>query len=140
MQASHPNRESRFEQERESFRRSLELFHQINSEYARDEGSATNQMALAHAFMLLVELSWKIMRHLIKTSGETEAHSPKTIILKAQRQGLIESAEDWIEAVKNRNLTVHVYDPSVTNQALIFVRKKFSPMVNDLGQKLDSAE
>lgn len=128
---------NKFNKDLEAFNRALDLFHQINGGYKRDPNDPTNQMALAHAFMLSVELSWKMLHYLIRANGDIGGHTPKTTILKAGEQGVIESAEDWVKALRNRNRTVHTYDPGIAEQALHFAHHDFPKMVDDLAQKLN---
>lgn len=129
--------ENKFSKDLEAFNRALSLFHQVNERYKQDQNDPTNQMALAHAFMLSVELSWKMLHYLIRANGDIGGHTPKTTILKAGDQGVIESAEDWVEALRNRNRTVHIYDPGIADQALRFAHHNFPGMINDLAHKLN---
>ena len=129
------NSNRRFKQELDKFNRATELFHQALVAYNQQPQDQNLQLAVSHAFMLLVELSWKVMAHIIKSNGEVDNYSPKNIIVKAQEQGIIQSAENWIEALQNRNRVVHIYDQESTNLVLEFAQQKFPGMIHDLATK-----
>ena len=131
-----PVGDKRFNQELDKFGRVLRLFQQIKSDYEQDRGSVTSQTALAHAFVMLFEVSWKLMGYIIRDNGEDSGYSPKITIVKAERQGIIRDAESWIKALRNRNLISHVYDAKISQQVLDFAEREFSVLVADLNQKL----
>ena len=55
------------------------------------------------------ELAWKLMKDYLEEQGLV-ASSPKETIKEAFKAGIIEDGHVWIDALGDRNLTVHTYD------------------------------
>ena len=87
-------------------------------------------------FEFTYELSWKMLRRLLKERGQ-ELNSPKTVLRAAAQEGLIEQPELWFEFTEDRNNTVHSYNKAVANDIFKDLHL-FDQQVNILIQKLKS--
>jgi nucleotidyltransferase substrate binding protein (TIGR01987 family) len=52
------------------------------------------------------------MKYFLELEGIDEAKSPRSTLKEAFQYGLIEDGELWIDMLKDRNLTSHIYDES----------------------------
>lgn len=96
----------RWQQRFENYERSFKLL-----ESAVNEGthSLLERAGLIQFFEMSFELAWKVMKDYLEANG-TEVNSPREAIKTAFQQGLIDSGHDWMDALTDRNLTVHTYD------------------------------
>ena len=96
----------RWQQRFENYERSFKLL-----ESAVNEGthSLLERAGLIQFFEMSFELAWKVMKDYLEANG-TEVNSPREAIKNAFQQGLIDNGHDWMDALTDRNLTVHTYD------------------------------
>ena len=107
------NNEMRWKQRFENFEKCFRVFQRRKDKYEEfleDEGY---QMALVQAFEILFELSWKVIK-------------------EAFRAELIQNAEDWMDALEQRNNTTHIYNEKILKQVLEFIQVRFYPIVRGL--------
>ncbi|MEK6705161.1 MAG: HI0074 family nucleotidyltransferase substrate-binding subunit [Bdellovibrionota bacterium] len=83
-----------------------------------------NRDATIQRFEFCVELSWKLSR---KTLGLL-SNAPKTIVRELAQEGMIDSAEKWIDYLDLRNLTSHTYKEELAE----LVYSKCRPFLDDV--------
>jgi nucleotidyltransferase substrate binding protein (TIGR01987 family) len=59
-------------------------------------------------FEFTFELFWKTVRRLLAGQG-IEANSPKAVLQQAYRLGWLSDEQQWLDLLKDRNLTSHTY-------------------------------
>lgn len=123
----------RLAQRQAEFAKLLVIFRDSGREYRLDPAKATGQMALAHSFVLLVELAWKALAAEVETRGLTRPQSPRETIVRAREQGIIADADVWLEALEQRNLATHVYGQTIRD-ILDFSQTGFAAAVSDLAR------
>ncbi len=64
------------------------------------------------AFEVTQELSWKVMKDFLEEQGKTDLFGSKNTVKEAFNVGLITNGELWLEMIKSRNITSHIYDQS----------------------------
>jgi nucleotidyltransferase substrate binding protein (TIGR01987 family) len=70
-------------------------------------------------FEFTFELFWKTLRRFLQQEGIDTA-SPKNTFKHAYRRGLLDREQLWIDMLKDRNLSSHVYNAETARQ--IFAR------------------
>ena len=75
----------------------------------RDRDSAILRFELAY------EVAWKLLQTLVREQG-LESAGPRQAFESAFRLGWIEDDVVWAEAIKARNLAVHVYREALAQQ------------------------
>ena len=64
-------------------------------------------------FEFCFDLSWKLMKEMLREVHGIECASPKTCLQEAFRQGIISNEEQWLAMVEMRNLSSHTYNEEV---------------------------
>jgi nucleotidyltransferase substrate binding protein (TIGR01987 family) len=70
-------------------------------------------------FEFTFELFWKTLRRFLQREG-TDTASPKNTFRHAYRRGLLDQEQLWLDMLKDRNLSSHVYNAEMAQE--IFVR------------------
>ena len=70
-------------------------------------------------FELTFELFWKALRRFLQREG-TDTASPKNTFRHAYRRALLDQEQLWLDMLKHRNLSSHVYNAAMAQE--IFVR------------------
>ncbi|MEY4978798.1 MAG: hypothetical protein RLZZ352_1068 [Pseudomonadota bacterium] len=69
------------------------------------------EKGLIQSFEYTHELAWNVLKdYLADVAGTTGLLGSKDTTREAFKRGLIEDGETWMDMIKSRNLTSHVYD------------------------------
>ena len=127
----------RWKQRFNNFDKAYKTFCRIISTYEQDKKSEVVKMAVIQAYEFTVELSWKVLKDFLEKEEVINAKSPKQVIRQSFQLDLIDDAEKWLEALKRRNLTSHVYSPEVLQETVDFIYNDFSKICSDLHSMLE---
>ncbi len=94
----------------DSFEKSVQRFDEI----LKEEKSIKNRDSAIKRFEFTIELAWKCAQKFLRDQ-EIICRSPKECLKEAFKFGLVEDDPRWIEALEDRNLTVHTYDESTAD-------------------------
>ena len=96
---------SKFESIFDDFKNAVMKFEEVlreqKTEFVRD--SAIKR------FEIVFELAWKTIKAFLEEEHNIICVSPKNCLREAYKVGIIDYDEIWIDMVKKRNLTAHVY-------------------------------
>ncbi|WP_321298674.1 nucleotidyltransferase substrate binding protein [Marinifilum fragile] len=92
-------------------------------------------MAIIQAFELTFELSWKMMKDYLESEGFAPK-SPRETIKQAFQIELFGDAHVWMDALKDRNLTVHTYDEVFAQEMNDKIKNNYYPAIRDLYLKM----
>ncbi|MGI6629404.1 MAG: nucleotidyltransferase [Clostridia bacterium] len=86
-------------------------------------------------FEIAFELSWKLMKDYLEDIGYS-MKSPRETIKQAYQTGLIDEGHIWIDALTDRNLTVHTYDEKLAKKMTEDIVQIYFPELKRLYEKL----
>lgn len=125
----------------ENFRRALELLEQAVAREARHQLNELEREGLVQRFEYTFELGWKVLADSLASQGFTlPVGGVRGIIRLAFESGVIADGDGWIEALKARNESAHVYDQERIDaiigavsarhvQLLIALRDRLEPVI-----------
>lgn len=97
---------------------------------SRDPTNILMQAGLIQMFEFTFELAWKVMKDFLESEGFQVA-SPKGTIRQAYQSGYIANAEDWMQALQDRNMTVHTYDDATAQAVVSEISSRYLSMLSD---------
>ncbi|MBN2280931.1 MAG: nucleotidyltransferase substrate binding protein [Candidatus Marinimicrobia bacterium] len=118
----------RYKQRFENFQKSYLL---LESSLAIEKPSIIEKGGCIQFFEITFELSWKLMKDFLEYNGY-QIRSPRDAIKQAFSFGLINHGDVWIDALMDRNLTVHTYEESVANDVFQKIKTIYFPLLKDL--------
>lgn len=86
-------------------------------------------------FKAAFELSWKLMKDYLEAE-ELSPKSPRETIKLAFQIELIDDGHVWIDALTDRNLTVHTYDEELAKRMVTDIIQVYYPELKKLYEKL----
>lgn len=86
-------------------------------------------------FEIAFELSWKLMKDYLEAQ-ELYTKSPRETIKQAYQIGLIDDGHIWIDALSDRNLTMHTYDDKLAEKMVRDIVQIYFPELKKLYEKL----
>lgn len=125
--------DERWQQRFQNFEKTL-LF--LEEAIAINAPSIFEQAGLIQFFEINFELSWNVMKEYMEAQGITDLRSPRDSIKKAFEMGLINDGHLWIQALENRNLTLHTYDEARTKKIVSTIEQTYIHILRDLYNKL----
>lgn len=124
----------RWKQRFENFEKGLKL---LNEAVALKKPSLLEQEGTIQRFEFTFELAWKTMTDYLREEG-IPVSSPREAIKKSFESELIQDGDTWMEMLKARNETVHVYDEEKFHAVLNEIAYTYLPLLNRFQQNLIS--
>ncbi len=83
------------------------------------------------------ELAWKVMKDFILHSGNEGIYGSKDATREAFSLGLIENGDVWMDMIKSRNLTSHIYNESAADEIFQKVIKDYFAEMHIFCEKME---
>ncbi|WP_299490637.1 nucleotidyltransferase substrate binding protein [uncultured Shewanella sp.] len=95
--------------------------------------SVIERAGMIQFFEMSFELAWKVLKDYQELEGFI-IKSPRDAIKQAFQYQLIEEGGLWLEALKDRNLTVHTYQEQTAKEIEEKIKQQYYPLLRDLHQ------
>ena len=87
-------------------------------------------------FEISFELAWKVMKDYLE-AHEIVVKSPRETIKQAYQIGLIDDGYIWMDALSDRNLTLHTYDEAIAKKMVDDIVSIYFPELRKFYTKMD---
>jgi nucleotidyltransferase substrate binding protein (TIGR01987 family) len=118
----------RWKQRFRNFEKAYRLIEEISAHKTLNK---IEQLALIQSFEICFELSWKLLKDYFYEGG-LQLVSPREIIKQAIADEIIENGHAWLDALKSRNLTSHVYDEELAEEITDDIQGEYVKIFTDL--------
>ena len=125
-------KETRWRQRFVNFEKAYKL---LEDNIDRDIDTDIERAGIIQFFEITFELSWKLMKDYLEAQ-EIVVKSPRETIKQAFQIDLIENGHIWIDALSDRNITVHTYDEVMAKQMVKDIKSLYFPEIEKLYSKL----
>lgn len=115
----------RWKQRYENFIRSFSLLQKSLTIY---NPSDIERAGIIQFFEMTFELAWKLLRDYLLEEG-FNPKSPRESIKLAAQINIITDGNKWLQALMDRNLTVHTYDESKAIEIEQKIRNDYFPLL-----------
>ena len=119
--------------------KALNRLNEAIEESKNNTRSTTLKDGVIQRFEFCYEICWKVMKMYLENEGIDEAKSPRSTFREAFRIELIDDGEAWIDMLKDRNLTSHVYDEEVAIEIYEKIITKYYQQMNEMCSILKKA-
>ena len=100
--------------------------------------SLLERQGVIQAFEYTFELGWKCMKDFLEYQGvKTEIYGSRDAIRESFKAGVINDGECWMNMIKSRNLTSHIYDEEVINGIIDLIFKNYLDSFIGLEKKFE---
>lgn len=90
----------------------------------KDPDNELLQCGLIQTYEFSIELAWKTLKDFLEEEGFM-VQSPKSVVRQAYQSAYIDNVDDWIQALNDRNLTVHTYNDAVAAEVLKDINERY---------------
>lgn len=98
--------------------------------------SELEQQGLIKAFEYTYELAWTTLKNYLEYQGETELFGSRDAIRKAYQIGLISGGDVWMDMLKSRNKTSHIYNQETANEIAQAIFSDYYPVFVSFQQRM----
>ncbi len=112
-------------------------FHLLEQTLKIEQPSDAERAGLIQFFEMSFELGWKVLKDYLEEEGFTVV-SPRDAIKQAFQAGLLDDGHVWIEALKDRNLTVHTYEEKIALAVEQKIREAYFPALLSMFKTFES--
>ncbi len=111
--------------------RSKQRFQNFQKAFALYSGAVATKMSrleeegLIQRFEYTFELAWKCIQDVLQERGYAEVRGPRPVIERAFQDGMISDGPLWMEMLKARNATTHLYDEATFSSIIKNVKAPF---------------
>ena len=130
------NQDIRWKQRFENF---VNAFRQLKNAKAlkiEREFTELELQGVIQAFEVSQELSWKVLKDFLEEQGKTDLFGSKNAVKEAFNVGLISNGDVWLDMIKSRNLTSHIYDEKEILVVLEVILNDYFPVFVDFENKM----
>ena len=119
----------------DAFAKSLAVLSKSN----KDTTDEIYRMGIIGQFHLTFELSWKALREILLLHGVSEAASgsPREIIKAGYQFHFLNDENLWLDMLKRRNLTTHVYNEDIADELVTLIFEKYIAALENLRDELN---
>ena len=89
--------------------------------------SELEQQGLIQGFEYTHELVWNVLKDYLEEQGFVSVIGSKGATREAFKNGLVEDGEAWMDMIKARNLTSHIYKTEVAEDIVKDILGRFYP-------------
>lgn len=100
--------------------------------------SDLEKQGIIQGFEFTHELAWKVMQDFLKDQGETNIYGSKDAIRLAYNRGLITRGENWMDMIKDRNLSSHTYEEEVSEQIFDRISNNYFDLFKKFEKQMDA--
>ena len=118
---------------RQRFQNFQSAFRLLEEAISIDGPSEVERAGLIQFFEMTFELSWKLLKDYMEEEGFT-VKTPRQVIKQAFQSEFITDGHVWIDALADRNLTVHTYQEETARKVEQKIRQKYFPILRDLNK------
>ncbi len=121
----------RYKQRFENFENA---FLKLKSALEIDEPSEIEKAGVIQYFEITFELAWKLLKDYLGYLGY-DVKSPRDSIKRAFNLELISNGEEWLNALVDRNLTVHTYNQEEADAIYKRIKESYFSLFETLYSK-----
>jgi nucleotidyltransferase substrate binding protein (TIGR01987 family) len=116
---------------KQRFQNYQRAYHLLERTLSMPSLSEVERAGLIQFFEMAFELAWKLMSDYLREEGFV-IDSPKQAIKQAFQSNLIRDGHGWLNALNDRNLTVHTYDEATAIKVEQTIKQDYFPLLQEL--------
>jgi len=113
------------------------ILRQLKKFVSKEHLNEMEEQGLIKSFEYTYELAWNVIKDFYEEQGETGIQGSKDAVRLAYKRGLLLNAEDWMEMIESRKLTVHTYDEKTAAAISSIIKKKYLSIFLSLHDTLE---
>jgi nucleotidyltransferase substrate binding protein (TIGR01987 family) len=129
------NSDMRWKQRYINYERALKELEAAVALAEARELSKLEQQGIIQCFEYTYELAWKTLKDFLAENGFTDLIGSRETFREAFKQGILSNGEIWMQMLKSRNLTSHIYDAETVNAIAKLIIETYFSYFQELNSK-----
>jgi nucleotidyltransferase substrate binding protein (TIGR01987 family) len=126
----------RWQQRLSNYLRALTQLEEAVQLRAQRPLTRLEQQGLIKGFELTQELGWNLMKDYFEYQGNPNLTGSRDAIREAFKHGLIMDGEGWMETIRSRNLSAHIYDEARANQLVQTIAERYLDLFQTFAERM----
>jgi len=122
----------RWQQRLNSFRLSLASLDEVYERRQERELDRVELQALIKSFELSYETGWNLLKDWLEYQGFVDISGSRDAIRRAHSLELISDGDTWMQMLRTRNRTAHVYNEAVAREVEEYIVSRFYRTLHEL--------
>ncbi|MCA1755515.1 MAG: nucleotidyltransferase substrate binding protein [Spirochaeta sp.] len=122
----------RWQQPLNSFRLSLATLDEVYERRQERELDRVELQALIKSFELSYETGWNLLKDWLEYQGFVDISGSRDAIRRAHSLELISDGDTWMQMLRTRNRTAHVYNEAVAREVEEYIVSRFYRTLHEL--------
>ncbi|PKN72395.1 MAG: nucleotidyltransferase [Candidatus Cloacimonetes bacterium HGW-Cloacimonetes-3] len=119
----------RWQQRFENYKKAL---NQLDSALQITSPSIVERAGIIQMFEFTAELAWNTLKDLLEYQGENNIVGSREAINLAFKAGIITDGVAWINMLKSRNLSSHIYNEPIADEILADIVNTYHQLFKQL--------
>jgi len=135
--------EQRFSSYQKALRKFIKAVNVVADTISMEEGSTNESITellkegLIQRFEYTHQLAWNVMKDYAEYQGNNELSGSRDATREAFKMGLISDAEGWMDMIKSRNETSHIYNEDTANSIIGKIINRYHALYVDFNQHME---
>ena len=99
--------------------------------------SDLESQGLIQCFEYTHELAWKTLKDYLESQAIVSLIGSKDVVREAFKLGILTQGDVWMQMIKSRNETSHIYDEKAISEITVKIIKDYFPQFQYLVMELD---
>ncbi len=127
----------RWQQRLSNYHKALQQLQKAVELSQKRELSELENQGLIQCFEYTHELAWKTLKDFLESQSIVTIIGSKDVVREAFKAGILTQGEIWMQMIKSRNETSHIYDEQAIQDITRKIIKEYFPQFQYIASKLD---
>lgn len=127
----------RWKQRLVSYKKSLTHVHELSQLAKQRKLGEIEMTALIKYFELSYETGWNLMKDWLEYEGYSNIAGSRDAIRHAFTAGIVDDGESWMDMIRNRNRTAHIYNEDVAREIAGLILNRYLPAMSALMETME---
>lgn len=132
------NQDIRWKQRFSNYQKAFGKLSEVVENSTLEQLSDLEKEGLIQRFEYTHELAWKVMKDNLEYQGITGINGSRDAIREAFQNELIEEGESWMDTIKSRNKTFHLYNEDTTAEIAESIINVYYKLFLDLNKRMEN--
>lgn len=128
----------RWKQRFSNYQKAFDKLAEVVENSTFEQLSDLEKEGLIQRFEYTHELAWKVMKDYLEYQGITNITGSRDAIREAFQNGLILDGESWMDTIKSRNKTFHLYNEETAAEIARSILNLYYKLFSDFNKKMHS--
>ena len=132
------NQDIRWQQRLSNYHKALQQLQRAVELSQKRELSELENQGLVQCFEYTHELAWKTLKNFLENQAIVSIIGSRDVVREAFKLGILTEGETWMQMIKSRNETSHIYDEAAIKEITRKIINDYFPQFQYLAIELDN--